>query len=478
MTEEYIKRIEEFCLENKISIDKSGYEKILALGEDYLRLLHFHLIKFYESGRIDEGLIIGEKQIAVYVEKEQENEYGENSSLELKVEDILINLKKDFEELKKILKKYIDTSEENYEIITLWIIGTYIHDTFCSFPYLFFNAMKASGKSRTIKLIICLSRNGRLVMDLTDAVLFRTAYGSTLGIDEFENVIAKEKNTLRTLLNSAYKKGVKVARMAKIKNKGNEELKVEEFEVYAPIVMANINGMDDVLSDRCITIIQERSTNERINRLIENFEDDLEIQTLKLKLVKLVKLVQLMSFKDIISEWNEYVQLMTLEITPITQTTLTTSNKSLFEKIYQSDIKGRHLELFFPLFLIASLLDEETLNRTIENAKKIVSTKKNDDLTESRDVALIEFVSKKPASLSFVKINELTREFKESIQEEDEQYQNINSKWVGRALKRLNLIIDKKRLSKGIEVILNVAKAQEKIKLFKIKEDTNNTLNN
>lgn len=382
-----------------------------------------------------------------------------------------------YSSVKRLLKTYIDTPEQNYDIIALWILGTYLHQAFSSYPYLFFNAMKGSGKSRTIKLITSLSHNGRLVMDLTDAVLFRTALGSTLGIDEFENVASKEKTTLRTLLNAAYKRGVKVARMAKIKSREGEKMAVEEFEIYAPIVMANINGMDDVLADRCITIIQEKSVNDRINRLIEDFENDEDIQMNKSFFsVQLVKLVQLVQSKNIIKEWNAYVKLKDSPET--TQTTLTTQitpdNLQLFEKILCSDIKGRHLELFFPLFVIASFIGADVLDKLIYAAKEIVSAKKNDDLTESRDVALIEFVSTRNSALGFISVNELTYQFREYMENEDEQYQTITAKWIGRALKRLNLVIEKRRLGRGIEIIVNVAKAQEKIKQFRPNNTTNN----
>ncbi|MDD5015923.1 MAG: hypothetical protein PHW73_12660 [Atribacterota bacterium] len=409
--------------------------------------------------------------------------FGANQDIikRLKTEEQTAIIQGSFLKIKSILKKYIDTAEENYDLITIWIIGTYVHSAFSSYPYLFFNAMKGSGKSRTIKLIVCIAYNGRLVMDLTDAVLFRTAKGSTLGIDEFENVAAKERITLRTLLNAAYKKGVKVPRISKQKSKDGEKMVLEEFEIYAPIVMANINGLDDVLSDRCITIIQERSTNERINRLIEDFEDNAEINAVKEQLsVQLVKLVQLVQSKNIISDWNKYVALKCSPET--TQTALnaqiTPEKLEIFDKIYASDVKARHLELFFPLFIMASLMGDKFLDRTIDTAKRIVANKKNDDLTENRDVALIEFVSSQPQGLDFIPISELTRKFKEYMQEEDEQYHTISSKWLGRALKRLKLTIDRRRVGKGVEVILNIANAQEKIKIFKTNNTTDKEIKN
>ncbi|KKK91466.1 hypothetical protein LCGC14_2712680 [marine sediment metagenome] len=62
----------------------------------------------------------------------------------------------------KILKNYLDLREDYYPIVAIWIIGTYLHKQFQSFPYLFFNAMKGSGKTRTLGLISWLQKNGAL----------------------------------------------------------------------------------------------------------------------------------------------------------------------------------------------------------------------------------------------------------------------------------------------------------------------------
>jgi len=43
---------------------------------------------------------------------------------------------------KEVLKEFIDTKEENYDIIALWIIGTWLHEYFETYPYLYINAMK------------------------------------------------------------------------------------------------------------------------------------------------------------------------------------------------------------------------------------------------------------------------------------------------------------------------------------------------
>jgi hypothetical protein len=162
-----------------------------------------------------------------------------------KNEDLILSA---YRNLVDILKEWVDLKEEYYDIIALWIIGTYSHSTFPSYPYLFLNAMRGSGKTRIMKLITFLSKDGEILNSLTEAVLFRTS--GTLGVDEFENIERKGKEALRELLNSAYKKGTKVKRLRKISQKGMEKQVVEEFDVYRPIVMANISGMEDVLNDR------------------------------------------------------------------------------------------------------------------------------------------------------------------------------------------------------------------------------------
>jgi hypothetical protein len=110
-----------------------------------------------------------------------------------------------------MLKKYLDLKKEYYPLIAIWIIGTYFHREFYTYPYLFFNAMKGSGKTRLLKLIKVLSKDGDLIASLTEAVLFRTK--GTLCIDEFEKITRSGSENLRELLNSAYKKGTKVKRL-------------------------------------------------------------------------------------------------------------------------------------------------------------------------------------------------------------------------------------------------------------------------
>jgi len=63
-------------------------------------------------------------------------------------------IRKNYDYIIKILKNYLDLKEHYYQIITIWILGSYLHNNFESYPYLFFNAMRGSGKTRALKIIV------------------------------------------------------------------------------------------------------------------------------------------------------------------------------------------------------------------------------------------------------------------------------------------------------------------------------------
>lgn len=369
-------------------------------------------------------------------------------------------MRKIYEQIKEVLRYYVDTKEENYELIAFWIMGTYEHANFLTYPYLFFNAMKGSGKTRMLKLIKELALDGDMLASLSDAVLFRTT--GTLCIDEFESIRSKDKNSLRELLNTAYKVGGKVKRMKKKKTSEGEEQVVEEFSTFRPITMANISGMEEVLGDRCISLILEKSSNKAITRKVENFATNPFIQSVKLKLNELrCRSVGLCMIGDVYNQWNMYLT-YTTTLTTLPTPTCTNYTK-LFEKIDKTGVDGRNLELFLPLIIVAQEMEVE--DRCIEIMEKITRTRNIDDIMESKDIRLVDYVATQ--SKDWYKIKELTNMFRTYLNEESGEDPWLNVMWFGRALKRLNLIIEKRRLGEGVEVMLDIEKAKLKVQMFK-----------
>ena len=357
----------------------------------------------------------------------------------------------------EILKKYCDLDEKYYSLIALWIIGTYMHKQFPSFPYLFFNAAKGSGKSRLLRLISYLSKDGRMLNSLTEAVLFRTT--GMLGIDEFEQLNWKGKENLVELLNSSYKKGTKVCRMKKVKSISGESQEVEEFDVYRPLCMANISGIDNVLGDRCLTLILDKSDVVSVVMRMEIYEFDPKINVVLEKLHEFP--FENVDVVSVYKQWDGYIDTFTNTTTHYTQTTQTTlfTQNTIFGKIYNSRINGRNLELTLPLLIIADLISDEVFDATLSTCVSIVEDKKKDDAVESMDNSVLDFVSQEPDLNNFVSIKELCNSFRAFI---NSDVTWLNEKWFGKSLKRLNLVKDKKRKPSGMSVILNVELAQKK----------------
>jgi len=386
----------------------------------------------------------------------QKQKIGKIKEREPTPEEIRIQMQYAYEFIMGGLKKYLDMNEENYNLITLWIIGTYSHRDFPSYPYLFLNAMRGSGKSRLMKLITFLSKNGSMLNSLTEAVLFRE--DGMLGIDEFEGLGRKGTENLKELLNSAYKKGTKVKRMKKVKKFDGEEQVVEEFDVYRPIVMANIYGLvDEALKDRCITLILEKSSDKNKTNLIELFEYEENLINAK-KLLNQCSLCSVVSLLGVYRDWNKQVTTYNYTTTHTTQITHTT----LFEKIKKTDLNGREIELCLPLLILAEQLDVTDI--TLKTLTDIFSDKKETELNENLDISLYDFFSQEVESDNFISIKEIVNKFKQFSGRTDDF---INEKWIGRRLTTLKLFVIKKRLANGMYIIPNYKKAQEKIKMFK-----------
>jgi len=394
------------------------------------------------------------------------------------------DLKERFPKIIELLKEYLDLKEEYYQVIALWILGTHVHKIFRTYPYLYLNAMKGSGKSRALGLISFLSRNGKVAVSMSEAVLFRTAKDSTICIDEFEKVRGKESANLRELLNAAYKKGISVERAKKVITKGGEGYTIEKFDVFCPIAMANISGMDEVLGDRSIKLTLERSSNPAISRKLEIWDLNYTFSSKyytnpekpKFGLLRLLggksvySSVELDTLERYIEElyksWNEHLSLINNNNTYYIEDTTLHQTTPLFDKILKSSLNGRHLELFFPLFIIANFCD--VLDSTIEIAEKIIEEKKEQDVYENRDVSLIDFISQQKCYGEWIVQKRLLQNFKEFLEVDDKGEDKwLNSQWFGIALSRLKLLKDRRRVGRGVEVILNIEKAKEKIKMFK-----------
>lgn len=387
-----------------------------------------------------------------------------------------------YTEIIDFLKEWVDIPEPQMKVISIWIIGTYFHKQMSAYPYLFINAMRGSGKTRLLRIISWLQYkgNGELLNNPSEPVLFRTAQERGLIFDEFESQKSKDKQTMREYLNACYKEGGIVYRMEKQKGDDGKEKQVAVgHPLYTPVALANINGIEDVLGDRSITLIIEKSMNPYLVKKIEDFKDNTSLKALKKKLNELhVQLCNVYPLKNVYSEWNEYVRQKYTYNTSIhtihnsTQLYTQLKYEEMFNKIDETGIFGRNLELFFPLLIISWMLDVEIFLEMLNIVSDMNTSKKEMEYAESKDISLIEFVaSKTEYQLNMVFVNELFTEFKMFAGASNDRDEEINITWFGSALRRLKLITLVKRVTKGKMVLLNVPHAQNQLKIFKTDEE-------
>lgn len=171
-----------------------------------------------------------------------------------------------FEKIRQQLQQYVElTSEAEYDLTTSWLFATYYLPLFQTFPIFHIHGFKECGKSHLLIFLALLGFNGSLDLPSSSALYRRAeAETPTLCIDDFEETFGKnaeKKEDFLRLLRVCYKRGNTISRVNKDKG-----MTVEFFEVFLPVALSNVKGMDDILSSRSIQLIMRRSINKRITQ--------------------------------------------------------------------------------------------------------------------------------------------------------------------------------------------------------------------
>ena len=248
-----------------------------------------------------------------------------------------------FNELKTILQKYIIFPEKNlYDIISLWIMHTYVYCLFRYVPYIWLNAEAGSGKSTVIDIVKEFAFNGLLNVGSTPAVVYRTIEnnGSTLFLDEFENMTGEDKGLILTILNQGFKVGAEVSRCSA------NNYEPETFSAFSPKLFAGITDIDNVLLTRCIKINMKRAND--ISKI-----EEFQLHLIKNQIEKAVNKLHIFGLK-----YGDKIR------------TIYQDKKLL---VFPKEYTPREKDLWKPLYAIAKIVDEETgehtMNSILEYAK-------------------------------------------------------------------------------------------------------------
>jgi DNA primase len=166
-----------------------------------------------------------------------------------------------YSEVSGYFRKFLWYPNDHYhDFIALWTIGTYVYNTFQSYPYVHLNGTKQSGKSLTLEIINELAFNAMFSSSLSSASLYRTveSCSSTLLLDEAENLQKKKAKDKESdddkleILKAGYKKGGKVIRCT------GDNHEPTGFDAYSPKMFGSIFAIDNILTDRTITLTLAR----------------------------------------------------------------------------------------------------------------------------------------------------------------------------------------------------------------------------
>ncbi|MBV6421637.1 MAG: hypothetical protein DAHOPDDO_02918 [Ignavibacteriaceae bacterium] len=177
-----------------------------------------------------------------------------------------------FNKIRDYLKKYVFIDNQNvFDLLSIWIMGTYVFRIFRHYPYVHIQAEKGSGKSHLFEIIKPLCFNGAMYIAPTASTLFRDVNlnSRTLLLDEIEHFKKNDKtgfNGLMEILNSGYAKSGEVPRSRSGKKGG-----IEIYKTYSPKMFAGISDINDTLDSRTIKIQMKRKLEEeQLERYIDN----------------------------------------------------------------------------------------------------------------------------------------------------------------------------------------------------------------
>lgn len=231
------------------------------------------------------------------------------------------------------LKGVIDYEDSDifYEV-ALWLFGTYCHRAFESFAYKFYHGPTQTGKTRSLETLEQTCFNAILSPNMSPSSLFRSveSMACTLLMDETEKMKDKEGSAdIRQLILSGYKRGASVTRSEPV---GDGGFKVVEYGTFSPKAFANISGLDDVLGNRTIPILMRRSKIKSV----------LTAKLLTRKRKRYWQDIRDHAYLLVYHHWRRICELI---------------EKHADTEVVE-DIEGRPLELWYSIFVLAELFEE------------------------------------------------------------------------------------------------------------------------
>ncbi|WP_137701651.1 DUF3631 domain-containing protein [Marimonas lutisalis] len=172
------------------------------------------------------------------------------------------------EEIRNRLRDHVVFgTDADADCATLWIIGTYLMNTWRLWPRLLITSpTKACGKSTLLEVVDALAYRGFIASNATPAAIFRAieAWQPTLLLDEADTWM-RQNEELAGILNSGHTN--RTARVIRVQEV-NGELVPTPFSTWCPMVIAGIGSQRDTLMSRSIVIgLRRKLPEEKVAKL-------------------------------------------------------------------------------------------------------------------------------------------------------------------------------------------------------------------
>lgn len=323
--------------------------------------------------------------------------------------------------------------ERLYDVLTAWVLATWIRERWTVVPYLLMKGPISSGKTRLLEVLCSIAFRGIMASNISGAALFRASqeWSPTLFLDETEIYNKEQRNDVVGLLNAGYRRGQYAIRV-KIAEGGHTEL--ELFDVFGFKALAGTQGLAQALESRAI-IIDMVKNQKRVNFRVN--EERAEALRSMLIMYRLNKLSEMLTdgnddFDDLQGKLGELKD-------------------------------GRLMELFYCLGKVA--------NKGLENILSYANYMAN--VRESEGQASLEAQVLEALLKSKGKVNEgkiLVKDVSETLNELLPEKEKFTTRFVTKMLS--NLGFKKTHLEKGVGVVWDERMIKYRALQYKFIADT------
>jgi DNA primase catalytic core len=160
-----------------------------------------------------------------------------------------------YDDLRAYLEKVSELPEAGlYDLLTAWIMHTYLLEAVQYSPIICLFAVPERGKSRTGMAMIHLAYRGFHVESLREAYLIRMSENWTASIFfDVKNIWKKaERSNSEDVLLHRYERAAKVARVIYPERGPHED--TVYYDIFGPTIIATNEAIDKILETRAITI--------------------------------------------------------------------------------------------------------------------------------------------------------------------------------------------------------------------------------